>query len=271
MTKKSTGTAVGSVKADALPDLAGLAKGLRHTRQRMPSTGGKPYLKFGKDGSWELGKNGDSFTDELAVLNPTTLKSGFVCWTDYDKDTLKKKKKNEKLGDEMELITRGGVSYDDLPDTGWDWKTQMSVEGRMLHGDQKDFTYTTSSMGGLDFFGLVLDAVDERIEDGEGVFLFPVVRLGSDWYDHATWGKTYKPEVEIVSWADVNGELETDIEESEPEEEEPEEEPVKPKRRKTAKKPEPEPEPEKEPEEDTDPEPEDEPEEEEPPRRRRRR
>jgi len=270
MTKKTT--AVAKRKENAVPDLAGLASGLRQTRRKLP-TGGKPYLKFGKDGFWSLGRDGDSFADERAILNPTTLKSGFVCWTDYDKETLKRKKKNDKLGDEMELVSRGGVSYDDLPDVGeWEWKVQMSIEGRMLDGDQKDFVYTSSSTGGLDLFGEIIDAIDARLEDGEDVYIFPVVELQGDWYIHSTWGKIFKPQIEIVGWADVEGLIEG----AEGEEQDDEPAPKKPKKPKR-KKPEPEPEPEDEPEdedEDKDEpeeEPEDEPEDEEPPRRRRRR
>lgn len=276
MTKKST--EVATRKENAVPDLASMAKGLRKTKQQVPRGGGKPYLKFGKDGAWNLGRDGDAFVDELAVLNPLTLKSGFVCWTDYDKEELKKKKKNEKLGDEMELISRGGVDYDSLPDTGWDWKQQLSIEGRMLHGDQKDFVYTASSQGAMDAFGEIIDEIDTRIEEGEEVYLFPVTQLGSTWYMHPTWGKTYKPVVEILGWADVNGETENDIEakttEHEDETEEAPEEKEPPKRqRRAAKAKEPEPEPEDEGEDDSADEQEEaeQPPAEGPPRRRRRR
>lgn len=269
MAKKSTEVATRNA---GVPDLAGMARGLRSTRAKMPATGGGKYMKFGNDGIWSIGKNGDALNGEIAILNVNTLKSGFICWTDYPK---KEKKKNEKLGEEMELITRGGVDYDELDDhSPWDWKTQMGIDGRLRDGDRTQFTYNTSSNGGLDLIGDLIDRVMERVDAGETVYLFPVVALNTDHYEHGQYGKTYTPEFEFIGWSDIEGNME-----GEEPDEEPEEKPA-PKKRK-AKKADPEPEPEEGDEDDEDDdepeaeepeeEEEDEPEAEEPPRRRRRR
>lgn len=188
----------------AVPGLAGLAGGLRRTKAAMPSFGGKGYLSFGKDGKWSFGKN-TAVDGERVVLNITTLKSGYVCWTNYDP---KERRKNEKLGEEMRLTTMGGVDPSTLPDLGWEWKQQQSVEGRFLDGDREEFNYTASSLGGLEAMTTVIDAILGRIEDGEQVYLFPVVVLSSDWYEHRQYGKTYKPVLEIEAWADVDGVIE---------------------------------------------------------------
>jgi hypothetical protein len=229
-------------KENAVPGLAGLAGGLKRVKNSLPSFGGKQYMSFGKDGNWTLGKRGDARNGTRALLNITSLKSGYVCWTDYP---AKDKKKNEKMGEEMKLATLGGVDPSELADLGWEWKQQMLIEGRFLDGDQPEFSYNTSSNGGLEAMDVILDAVTARLESGEDVYLFPIVEMNNDWYDHAQWGKTYKPILEIVAWADVDGAYEG-------EDEVEEEKPAPKKRKKVTKKPDPVEEPEEEEELDED-------------------
>jgi hypothetical protein len=263
--KRETGDGV------AVPNINALAAGLRRTRAEMPATGGRGYLKFGKDGMWTLGKNGDALNGETVILNTNSLKYGYVCWTNYDE---KERRKNEKLGEEMELATRGGVDLNELEDLGWDWKPQQAIDGKFVGADQKEFSYVTSSNGGLDLMGEIIDKVMARIDEGEDVYLFPVIQLNDDWYEHSRYGKIYTPIMEVVNWADISGNFETD---AEGEEEEADEKPdPKPKKSKKKKVPEPEPEPKPEPEDEDEQEDEQEDEteeeaEDEPPRRRRRR
>ena len=208
------------------PDLGALTKGLKRTKATMPSFGGKPYAKFGKDGEWTIGKGGDAANGERVLLNIHSLKSGFVCWTNYD---AKERRKNEKLGEVMVSALQGSVDPSTLEDHGWEWKPQQQIEGREMTGDRRDFIYVTSSMGGLEALDGVLDAVLERVEEGEAAYVYPVVELQDDWYEHPQWGKTYKPVLAIVGWADMDGNYEGA---------------EKPKR--VTKQPDPEPEPEQE-------------------------
>lgn len=184
--------------------LAAIAAGLKRTRKSMPSFGGKQFLKFGKDGQWTIGKGGsDALNGRHVLFNMSSLKAGYVCWTDYDK---KEKKKNTKLGEEMALAAMGGIDPSKLPDTGWEWKQQQGIEGRFMDKDKKEFSYTTSSLGGLEAMDGVLDVVMARIElEGEERFINPVIELADDWYDHTDWGKTYKPVLLVVGWADEDG------------------------------------------------------------------
>lgn len=187
------------------PDLGALTKGLKRTKATMPSFGGKPYAKFGKDGEWTIGQGGDAANGDRVLFNIHSLKSGFVCWTNYD---AKEKRKNEKLGEEMVSALQGSVDPSTLDDHGWEWKPQQSIEGREMSGDKRDFVYNTSSMGGLEALDGVLDAVLGRIEEGEAAYVYPVVELLDEWYDHPQWGKTYKPLLKIVGWADMDGNYE---------------------------------------------------------------
>ncbi len=196
--------AVDKAKNTAPAGIAGLAAGLRRTRQGLPSFGGKGFLKFGNDGNWEVGKERTNVNEDVLIVNVTSIKSGYVCWTDHPKEA---RKKNEKLGEEMTLITMPPIDPSNLPDLGWEWRQQMSFEARFRDGDQEECSFTTSSGGGLEAMDTVLDAIGERLDAGEVDFIYPVVQLDNDWYDHKTYGKTYKPILSIIGWADVNGEM----------------------------------------------------------------
>jgi hypothetical protein len=218
-----------AVSTTAATGLGAIAKGLQRAKTQMPSFGGKQYLKFAKDGEWSTGRGGDDMTGEKIVVNLASLKSGYVCWTNYAPAD---KKKNEKLGEEMQLSTLGTIDPSSLQDHGWEWKQQQSFEGRFLSGAKAEFVYVTSALGGLEAVDTIITACLERLGEGEETFVFPVVTLNTDWYDHPQWGKTYKPKMEITDWVNEDGDpegsvkskgkAEPEIEAEEPEAEEPE-------------------------------------------------
>ena len=188
----------------AIAGLQSLAAGLRRTKAAMPSFGGKPYLTFGKDGLWSIGRELDGLNGETAILNIQTLKAGYVCWTNYPAQD---KKKHEKLGEVMRPVSQEPVDPGDLDDFGWDWKPQHSVEGRLTDGDQNEFLYVTSSLGGIEAMDTILSAIIARLDSGEQEYIYPMIRFEASSYDHKQWGKTYKPEIEIVAWTDVDGDV----------------------------------------------------------------
>lgn len=185
--------------------LGALMAGARKTKAALPSFGGKGYLKFGKDGEWTLGQNGDAVNDEEVLFNINSYETGFVCWTNYpDGD----KRKNEKMGEVMQPVAQGPVDVSNLPDYGWTWKPQLAINGRFVGGDKAEFQHVTSSMGGLEWLDSIFNLVLERIEDGERVYVFPIVELQADSYQHSKYGKIYKPSFEVTGWADVEGNIE---------------------------------------------------------------
>ena len=190
-----------------------------------------------KSGKWTSGKAKTPRGDATAIFNIASLQAGYSCWTDY------KDKKNKLVAEKMKLAVEGEIDMDDLPDVGeWEWKFQQAISGTFID-DKKPFSYSTTSQGGLSALDTVLEAIDARIDDGEEVFLFPMVQFDHDTYDHDSWGETFVPIFEIVGWADMDGVPEGGAEE----EEEPDPEPKKvTKKKATKKKPEPEPEEEEE-------------------------
>ena len=213
--------------------MAALAAGLDRVSKQTAQTGFAGYLKFGKDGEWTLGTDETALNGRTGILNVTSLRNGYVCWTD-DPDA----KQNEKKGEEMRSALEGPVDASRLPDYGWPWREQIAIRGRFIAdgagGDE--FTYNTTSVGGKDALNGVLSASQERVAaymkgELDAPFVFPIVSLEADSYKHAKWGKVYKPLMEIVGWADEDGNVEGEYEAPAQDDE-----PVKVKKDKKAKK-----------------------------------
>lgn len=195
------GNEVVKSESTAVVGLAGLAKGLKRSKTTRPTYGPRGYLKMGKDGIWALGRGGDGLNGDRVIFNPMTLMEGFA-------EVESTQKVYKVHSEEMMLVTEGSVEYDDLPDTPYDWRFARQIQGRILVGNRENFTYSTHSYGGLKAMEVVTDLIEERLASGETVYLFPVVELQSDHYDHTEWGKTYEPVLDVVAWADADGVIE---------------------------------------------------------------
>jgi hypothetical protein len=205
--------------AVAIPggDLAALMGGLKTNAKVAPEGGGKGYLKYAK-GEWSFGKENVDVMGERIVVNPMEWRAGFVCWTNYSKEQmaeLKKKKlpaKNKLLDEVLQRSIEGPVDEGDLPsfpdEPTAEWRPVQQIEGRFLDGDREEFKYNTSSYGGRKALGEVNDAILSRLTRGETVYLFPVLELGTDSYDHESYGTTHTPVLTIVGWADTEGNME---------------------------------------------------------------
>lgn len=222
--------------------------GLRRVQRTAPRASGGDFMRFGKDGLWSFGRENKSVDTDVdyALLNILSLKEGYVCWEDNDGDNAK----NKKLGEEMAPVNQP-IALDDLPDHGFPWNRQQSIQIKFLEGTYKgtQTVYAPSSQGGLEALGAVVDLVLERMA-AETPFFFPIVALDKTHYMHPKWGKTYKPVIDIVGWADVDGNEDGAFEAPPKKEPEPAPKPAaKPARRvAAAPKPEPTPEPTPEPE-----------------------
>jgi hypothetical protein len=176
--------------------------GLRRVVNTAPAAAGGEFMRFGKDGRWEFGKEGKSVDfNDCAILNILSLKEGYVCWTDNDDVG----KANEKLGELMRPVNQL-VEKSELEDHGYEWARQQSIQLKFCDGAHTgtQTIYAPSSQGGLEILGFVIDLVLSRVEEGTPYF-FPVVSFDSTHYAHKKWGKTYKPVLDIVGWADADG------------------------------------------------------------------
>jgi hypothetical protein len=191
----------------------GLMAGLRRTVENAPQRGEGSYLSFGKDGLWSFGaENHEIADDDRFLIDIESLATGAVCWTDYSKEELLRKKKNEKLGVKMLLISQGEVDFNTLPDHGWPWRKQVGFRGRFMNDPYagKIAVYESSSGGGDDAFAAVTSAIMLKLQSDVAagitdLALYPLVKFSNTFYIHKTYGKTYKPVFDIVGWCTKDG------------------------------------------------------------------
>lgn len=234
-------TEVTKPAATGLGALSALRTGLQNVRTKMPEVGGSPFLRLLKDGDWVFGQEDNAVAKGTeAVINPMSIKHGYTCWTNRQPG----QGKNENLGELMVGLGQPLPSMHELeqhkdPTSGapCPWKDQISMDVKFLDGKHKgtQVMWKTSSVGGLNAARVVLDAILAKLAD-ETEFVCPIVRMESDSYKHATYGKTYVPVLEVVGWTDLEGNEEDAGGETKA---------VEDKTPAKAQEPEPEPEPEK--------------------------
>lgn len=204
-------TQVQKPNAGAMAVYQTLRAGVAQTRASMPvMTGGTPYLRLLRDGKWAMGAEDSEIVDGTeAVINPLSIQHGYSCWTDRGP----KEGKNEKLGEEMWKITQPKPMANTLQEMTdprthavCKWKDQMSFELKLLDGKYRgeQALYSATSVGGLRLADAILKELENQLDTGS-MYIFPIVRISSDSYQHASYGKTYTPVMEIVGWADMNG------------------------------------------------------------------
>ena len=207
-------TQVQKPNAGAMAVYQTLRAGVAQTRASMPvMSGGTPFLRLLRDGKWAMGAEDSEIVDGTeAIINPLSIQHGYSCWTDRGP----KEGKNEKLGEEMWKITQPKPMANTLAEmvdprtqAVCKWKDQMSFELKLLDGKYKgeQAQYSATSVGGLRLADTILKELENQLDTGS-MHIFPIVRISSDSYQHSSYGKTYTPVMEIVGWADMNGDEE---------------------------------------------------------------
>ena len=161
-------------------------------------------LRFTKQGDWIAGQEEEEIpegTELLLGLN--TLKRGWQKWQD-----------NKPVDARMGYVNEGyrPVNRDELGDLDeeqWEeddnnkgqqrdpWQKTMSVLLKNLETGEV-YTYAPSSKSGMTALGEASQLYGNRLQDGEDPDAMPIVRLGSSFYKHKTYGKIMIPVFEIT-------------------------------------------------------------------------
>ncbi len=160
--------------------------------------GGKPYLRFGKDGKWTWGVEENEILESARVaVNPMSLQLGYIAWHEG------------QAQERMAYIHETGIDKSALPDVPTDqnrgWQEQRGVDLRLLDGAQAEMMYKTSSLGGRECIANLVQAVVMQAQTNPAATV-PIVHLKNSSYKHPEYGKIYKPVMEIVDWVDSAGE-----------------------------------------------------------------
>lgn len=191
--------------SNALTTLQNLKTGLSNVSASLPALGGTPILRVDqKSRSFVYGPDSEDVNeDDLWVVDVRNIQHGWVCWGD-----------GELFSEVFVPFTMPKPQRADLKDYGRDakWSECVSIDLKCADGDAEgvQVVYKPNSVGGLGAIRKLIDAVMVRvgeIPDGSGDY-FPVVRLRTQDYAHKKWGTVTNPIIEVVAWADVNGEFE---------------------------------------------------------------
>jgi hypothetical protein len=200
----------------ALAAFGSLRASISQTRAAMPAAvGGTPYLRLLRDGTWAMGADDSQIAEGTeAIINPLSIQQGYSCWTNRGP----KEGKNEKLGEEMWKVTQAKPAINTLPamvdprtQANCSWKDQMAFELKFLDGnfEGQQALFSTTSVGGLRLVDTVLGELERKLDTGSE-YVFPIVRIGVDSYQHASYGKTYTPLMDVIGWANMHGDEEGD-------------------------------------------------------------
>lgn len=231
-------TVVNRTAGSAVAALQSLSSALSNVAATLPTSGGDPYLRLQKDGTWVYGQeNTEIEPGSTWAVNIFSIEHGYSCWTDHPKDPKTgKQPKNEKVGEVMVGASQAKPVKTTLPDhSPWEWRDQVSVQIKGYEGEDAgtELLYNTTALGGTNAIKGLIDAIQKQLVD-DIAHPVPIVELQSDSYVHGTWGKTYFPVFEIVGWMSVEGaEAVKEVEELAPAPE-PASEPAKPPRTRRA-------------------------------------
>lgn len=177
---------------------AGLADDLISTGS-MGGSENVSYLKFTKAGQWEFGKDGDSLDkDEVVAVNPASFVAGWQGWNNgmpVDGPVVSISQR-ASLPQEADLpaIPAGDMNG---------WNALLGVNFKAME-DGTDLQYHATSYGGKKFVQNLMKAVGLGMKE-HGDAPIALLKLSADNYKHATYGKIFTPEFEIVGWADASG------------------------------------------------------------------
>jgi hypothetical protein len=167
-----------------------------------PQAGGELLLRMQKgDGMWVYGQ-GDTEVQPGSqwAVNPFQCAHGYICWAVDPKAATK------KLGEAMVPITAPKADPTSLPPiSGGSWSEQIGLSVLCMTGEDKgiNLTYKSNAQGGMERAVKLIAAIVERARARNPEFV-PIVTLESDFYQHKTYGKIFKPIFNIRRWTTLD-------------------------------------------------------------------
>jgi hypothetical protein len=178
-----------------LPTAASLAESLR---KLDTDTGvGSVILKMDKTGHWVYGADQTEIDkDGRWAVNPFSFVHGFIAWGE-----------GEVLGEKMVSITEPLPELDVAPPgakRGWEPQVGMSV--KCLDGEDAgtEARYTVTSVGGKRAMHQLAMKVADQVEKNQDAPV-AVVKLGSEYYQHKSYGRVYTPVFDVIDWISLDG------------------------------------------------------------------
>jgi hypothetical protein len=163
---------------------------------------GLPMLQFKSregSGTWMFGQrrtvpeNGSRW-----AINPLTFRWGYVCFKDATKP----------VGEHLVSVSQPKPNPAELPDTGFPWGEEWSVDLKCLDGADAgvEVTFKSTTNGGIKAVATLIDNIRGRLNSGQhDDKISPVVLLEKDSYPHQQYGRVWEPLFSIVDWMSMSG------------------------------------------------------------------
>jgi hypothetical protein len=188
--------------AGALAALTALTAGLNKVdTSSVIGRSGMPMMQFKRegDGSWSYGQKRITVeTNSRWAVNPTTFQWGYVCFGEG----------NKWLGDRVVPVTQEMPDVTALPDKGFPWVPQWSVNLKCLDGADTgvEVTFKSTTDGGIKAVAGLIETVRDRLNGGQhGGHVAPIVQLRKDSYAHSQYGRVWFPVFDLVDWMPMGG------------------------------------------------------------------
>ena len=185
-----------------------------------------------RQGEFVYGVEDTEFQEgSIWAVNPMGLKHGWIAWGDKDHGT-----DGQMLGERLGPAAQPLFAEDQLPEVKGNWTKCVAIQMRCTNGDDEgtQVLFKTNSGGGRKAYAVLLTAIVAAINSGPEIVA--LVECLSDSYKHASYGKTFNPELKVTGWTTMDGEsapgqIESDAEETPEVEEDPEPTPAPEKKR----------------------------------------
>lgn len=181
-----------------LVPIAQLKSTLINVTASMRGTGGDPFLRLLRDGTWVYGaENTEVEAGSLWAVDPRTLQHGYACWSKGEDNDA-----GELLGEAMVSLFQTKPNVHELPQHGFPWAEQIAMTLRCASGEDEgvQVLYKVTSKGGMNAARVLLQALLKQV-DADPANLVPLIELQFATYQHKKWGKIYTPVLRIEEWS----------------------------------------------------------------------
>ena len=179
-----------------LPAVADLSSALKANLANVADVG-TVIIKMDKTGHWVFGSDQTEVQDGSEwAINPFSFVHGYIAWG-----------ASEVLGEKMVSITEPLPELDVSPPgakRGWEPQVGMSV--KCLDGEDAgvEARYTVTSVGGKCAMHQLAMKVADQVEKNQDAPV-AVVKLGSEYYQHKSYGRVYTPVFDVIEWISLDG------------------------------------------------------------------